>query len=201
MCDPRARLRLREAEAAQMTGDSYAAYLLASLRATSLWGLWQRWLTLIRRWRLLSTVLRWSVILLGWLETSAIFLLTVTVLLAAGLPLLLCGAVMLLLGLAQHHRCSRMLGHCLAGQQICVCIAQRGAFAPGSYFGGMVRALAARENCTVLIVSPYFWRSFGRPYVTLRRDGMRLFTLRRHYYFALRRRILLPNRAHVTIIY
>ncbi len=201
MCDPHEQLRRREADAAKLERGSYAAYLLAELRATSLWGLWQRWLTLLRRWRLLSAILRWTVILAGWLETSAIFLLTVTVLLAAGLPLLVGGAVMLLIGLAQHRRCSRMLGQALAGQKIIVCVAQRGAFAPGSYFGGMVRALAAREDCAVLVISPYFWRSHGRPYVTLRRDGARLYTLRRHYYFSLRRRILRPNRARVTIIY
>ncbi|MBQ8397054.1 MAG: hypothetical protein IJX53_02505 [Clostridia bacterium] len=201
MCDRREQLDRRSAEAARLGQNSYFAYLLASLRATSLWGLWQQLLTAVRRWRLLSAILRWSTIILTWLETSAVFLLAVTALLAAGLPLLVGAGVMLSVGLLQHRRCNAALSAHLAGRHIYVCVAARGALEPDSYFHGMVRALADRADSAVIVVSPYFWRSHGRAYVTMRRDGENLYLIRRHYFFSLRRRVLRPNSARVTILY
>lgn len=201
MCDRREQLSRRADEATRLERRSYPAYLLACLRATSLWGLWQQLLTAVRRWRLLSAILRWSTIILTWLETSAVFLLAVTALLAAGLPLLAGAAVMLLIGLFQHHRCNEALSRTLAGRRIYVCIAARGALEEGSYFRGMVRDLAARDDSAVIVVSPHFWRSHGRAYVTMRRDSENLYFIRRHYFFSLRRHILHPNSARVTILY
>lgn len=201
MCDHREQLDRRSAEAARLGKNSYFSYLLASLRATSLWGLWQQLLTAVRRWRLLSAILRWSTIILTWLETSAVFLLAVTALMATGLPLLVGAGVMLLVGLSQHHRCNETLSRTLSDRRIYVCVAARDALVEGSYFHGMVRDLAARGDTAVIVVSPHFWRSHGHAYVTMRRDGENLYLIRRHYFFSLRRRILRPNSARVTILY
>lgn len=205
MCDRREQFLQRRREADRLNRHSYPAYLLASLRTTSVWPLWQRLLTLARRWRLLSTVLRWIGIVLVWLETSAVFLLLFTVLAASALPLLGGAAVMLLIGSFQHRRFNAELNAALAGSRIYVCVASRSTSEESRFFRGMVRNLAAREDSAVIIVSPYFWKSAGltsgHGYITLRRECSRVYLIRQHYFFSLRRHVLRPNGARVTIIY
>lgn len=185
---------------------SYLSYLLARLRATSAWGLGQRLLTMARRYRVLTTTLRVITTIITWVETSAFFLIYATIFLVTGVPLLIGSLVMLVVGIFQHHRCNEELAATLAGRQIYVCVAAReGLTEEDSYFRGMVRNLAARENSAVIVVSPFFWKTHGigerHSYVTLRHESRNIYLIRQHYYFSLRRHVLRPNSENVTILF
>lgn len=185
---------------------NYLSYLLARLHATSVWGLWQKLLTMARRYRLLTTTLRVITMIITWLETSAFFLLYTTIFLVTSVPLMLGSLLMLIVGTFQHHRCNEELSATLTEQQIYVCVAAReGLLDEDSYFRGLVRDLAARDNSAVIVVSPFFWKSHGigerRQYVTLRHESRNIYLIRRHYYFSLRRHVLRPNSNRVTILF
>ena len=204
MCRNEQRLARQSEETRRLSRRSYVGYLIACLRATSAWELWQNLLTFARRWRLLATILRILTIAVTWLETSAIFLLSATVLGVLGLPLLVGAVIMLLIGIFQHRLCNKALAKALAGRRLYVLIADRAALDTDSYFRGMVRDLAGCADSTAIVVSPYFWKSTGifrgSPYVTLRRETPNIYLIRRHYFFSLRRHVL-PCVKQVTILY
>lgn len=176
----------------------YPAYLLACLRATSVWSFWQRLLTAARRYRVLTAVLRGTAMVVAWLETSAFVLIYATVFLLTVPVLLVSSFVLLIVGLFQHRRCNAMLAERLAGRRVLVCFADRDALIDAdSYFCGMVRDFAARPDTAVIVVSPYFRSGRGmgtrKVYITLCREEAvegEIYLIRRHYYFSLRRHVL-----------
>ena len=186
----------------------YGAYLLQKLRATSLWIIWQRLLTITRRFRLLSLTLRMFIRLITFLETGT-FVLLYVLLIAIALPLVLLGSLFLLIiGILQHKKCASHLAALFdehANTHIYVCFAHPAALQPHRYFGGMVRALAEEKQNIVLVVSPYFARNHGiagrHAYLAMRRDAPRLYLIRRHLYFHLRRRLFTRDQNRIILLH
>ncbi|MBR6708622.1 MAG: hypothetical protein IKL84_02970 [Clostridia bacterium] len=187
----------------------YPAYLLARLRATSLWVHWQRVLRAFRRWRIFTATIRVLLIAFTWLETGAFFLVYAAVVLLALPLLLLSGAILLTVGLLEHRQYNARLARQLADKHVYLFFPDsRTLKASHDYLCGMVRDFAARPDTAVIVVSPYFWSGRGladrRPYVTLRCEAVGdvcLYLVRRHYYFSLRRHVLRNGPACVALIF
>lgn len=187
MCDGRERLREVAGEAARLASPSYPAYLRALWRSNALRRLWGR----------VAPVFRWVSRILRWLERSTLVIAGAVLLTAVGLPVLLAVGVVVLCGYSQHRHCNAVLRRALRGRRVYVCFASPDV---GIFFRGTVRALA-ETGAAVIVVSPYLWRSGGRPYLTMRRVGAGVYLIRRHYWFSLFRRVLSGMRDNLTLIY
>ncbi|MBE6575587.1 MAG: hypothetical protein E7654_04850 [Ruminococcaceae bacterium] len=183
----------------------YTAYLLARLRSLPLRGTVTRIMEILRPWRLLTLILRIIARLITWLETGTLLLLLLLAGTLALPPLLLCGLLTPITWAVQNRRCATRLQAIMdqsPGGQIYVCFAAPRALEPNSYFRGMIRALTARGG-TVLVV-PHSPRRGSSPLRTgsaMHREEQNLYFIRERLYFHLRRRVLLPRRARLTLIY
>ncbi len=170
---------------------------LEDLRKTVLqarpYRLWVTLLAYLRRVRTVSLVLRVTGWLLTLLQTGALVLLTTLVFFIL-LPILLLGSLtILLVALLDTRHSLRTLRSVLSGNRVLV------FFSPLGSFGAQhVLALAKDAQTVVLVVSPHWFSPacLGRSrfFVNLRRDGVRLFVIRRYFFFAVRRSLLDPNR-------
>lgn len=156
------------------------------------------WLYL-RRVKLLQTVLSVAAAL-GALAA-------VTALSAAVLPFLLfTGGSFILWVLLHARRMDGLLEQELAGRRVRVLIPICGrALRDGSFFIRSARSMAAEEGVAVLVISPYLFSRRGlgetKGFLTARKEGERLYLLRRYYYFLFRRRVLDGLWGEVTVVY
>lgn len=154
--------------------------------------LWITLLAYLRRVRTVSLVLRITGWLLTLLQTGALVLLTTLVFFIL-LPILLLGGFgTLLVALLDTRRSLRALRSALSGKRVFVFFAPLGDFGASS-----LRSLARTPDVAVLAVSPH-WLSptyLGRSrfFVNARRDGDRIFVIRRYFFFAVRRSLLDPS--------
>jgi hypothetical protein len=137
-------------------------------------------------------VLRITGWLLTLLQTGALVLLTTLVFFIL-LPILLLGGLgTLLVALLDTRRRLRALRSALSGKRVFV------FFSPLGDFGAQhVHALSQDEQTLVLAVSPHWFSPtyLGRSrfFVNARRDGDRIFVIRRYFFFAVRRSLLDPD--------
>ena len=170
---------------------SFFKYVLGNIRSAALYGHWLRVLAYFRRLRLVAIILRIAGILLTVLQTGALVLLTTVIFLIA-LPIfvsLMLG--ILLTALLESRKTNRVLSKLLCGKRIYILFA---AEDPTPFFIANAKDLALRPNAAVLIVSPFLLSSKGifrkRFYCTARREAENIYTLRRYYFFNLRKKVL-----------
>ena len=151
--------------------------------------LWQSILGYVRKFRMISFILRLTGWILTILQTSALVLLTTAIFFVI-LPLL--GAVLLgvlFTALPDLRRSLRLIRPRISGKRIYIFFGEAGDFRTRE-----AHALASEENTAVLVVSPYWIAPKGlgryRFYVNVRQEGERLFLIRRFFYFSLRKQIL-----------
>lgn len=153
--------------------------------------LWQSILAYIRRFRMISFLLR----LIGWiltiLQTGALVLLTTAVFFVI-LPVLAAFvAGVLLTALLDTRRSLRRMQKQLSDRRVYVFFGTEGPFGEGN-----VRELSERPDSAVLVVSP-FWvspKGLGKAgfYVNVRQESDHLYLIRRYFYFSLRKKVLKP---------
>lgn len=164
----------------------------SALQEARSYRLWQKLLLNLRRIRLISFFIR----IIGWiftlLQTGTLVLLS-TVILFVALPLILA----FLLGVAfaaliDTRKSFKRLSAALQDKRVYVLFCVNGAFAEAN-----ARALASDPSLAVLAVSPYRISSGGfhrsKRYVNMRQEGERLFLIRRHFYFFVRKHLLKPD--------
>lgn len=132
---------------------------------------------------------------------------TVAVVSAAVLPFLLFVTVLLaMLALLRSRRMNRILRQELTHRRIRIMIPPRGnSFSQDSFFLRNARSMAAEDNVTVIIVTPYLISNRGMKqqgfFFTARKEADNLYLVRRHYFFILRRQVLDTLDSDMTIIY
>ena len=160
--------------------------------------LWQSILGYVRKFRMISFLLRLTGWILTILQTGALVLLTTAIFFVI-LPLLTAVlAGLMLTALLDTRHSLRAIRPRLSGKQVYVFFGETGAFREAE-----ARALANEENTAVLIVSPHWVISRGigkrRFYVNVRQEGNQLFLIRRYFYFTLRKRVL--KKENTVLVY
>lgn len=131
----------------------------------------------------------------------------VAVVSAAVLPFLFVGsATLTVLALLRSRRMNRILQKELTDRRIRIMVPPRGnSLNPGSFFIRNARAMAAEENVTVIVVTPYLISQRGLggqgKFFTARKEAKDLYLVRRHYFFVLRRKVLDVVDGEITVIY
>lgn len=188
------------------SAGGYGRYVAALVQTTSLWAQCQRVRLYLRRYRLLTTVFRVATRVVTLAETSAVFLVWLSVSLVL-LPILVLLMLMtLFFAFVRSDDTNRRLRTVLTGERVVLVPAERRQLKNSGYFRAMVKDFAA-DGAICLVISPYFFapRGLGGKgyYVTARREYERVYLVRKHYYFAMRRALLGKRNvaADVTYVY
>ena len=153
----------------------------------------------LRRVRVVQTVLT-VVVAIGAVVAVAVVSATI-------LPFLFFGTALLtMLATIRSRQMNRILKQELTDHRIRILFPPRGgSLEEGSFFIRNARAMAAEDNVTVIVVSPYVVSRRGLGgrgrFFTARREADHLYLVRRHYFFALRKKVLDSLAGEITVIY
>lgn len=179
--------------------SSFLRYLWESVMESAPVQLLSRLIQYLRRIRAIQLILT---ILLAL--TAVV---TVAVVSAAALPFLLVGAALLaMLALLRSRHMNRILHREMTSHRIRIMIPPRGkSLSKDSFLLRNARAMAAEDNVTVIVVTPYLVSNRGVRkggfFFTARKEAEHLYLVRRHYFFILRRRVLDTLNCDITVIY
>ncbi len=164
---------------------------LLSLRRARPYRFWQTCLAYFRRFRMISYIIRVIGYLFALLQTGTLVLLT-TALFFILLPLLLLSVGgMLLVAFLDMRKSGKKLKKIIGEKRVYV------FFAVGEFGASNAQALSREEDLICLSVSPYWVSPDGatskRFYLNVRRESSNYFTVRRYFYFHIRKKILSPS--------
>jgi hypothetical protein len=169
---------------------------------------WSKVLAYFRRIRLVRTIGLVLAFLWAAARTSALFVVFSAVYLTL-LPVLIMGSGLAFFISILHSRAvNRRLREQLTGCHIRILIPSRTVpFDPRvqPFFFASARSMAAEPHTAVIVVSPYSWSPGGfgsrRMFFTARCESERLYLVRKHYYFILRRRVLDAIDPDLSLLY
>ena len=176
---------------------SFAGYLCHLVTNAPLYLHWQRLLSYVRKFRMITFTLRVITIILTILETGALVILTTAVFLVI-LPIL----AALMLGILvtariDSRRANQAMSKALEGKRVYLFFLPRGE---ASFLCAWARELA-REGNAVVLISPYWISPTGisgrKFYFTVRKEETDLYLIRRYYFFSFRKHVLKKERAVV----
>ena len=161
---------------------------LSSLRRARPYRFWKTCLAYFRRFRMISYIIRVIGYLFALLQTGTLVLLT-TALFFILLPLLLLSVGgMLTVAFLDMRKSGKKLKRIIGEKRVYV------FFAIGGFGASNALALSQGEELICIAVSPYWISSEGavsrRFYLNLRRESPNFFTIRRYFYFYVRKKIL-----------
>ena len=194
--------------ALSLTSSSYIAYLKSRLMHASLYGIVKKVSGGFRKFKLVSTVMRITTSAVTFIGTGALFIfLSGIAIFFFPFVLLLCGAVYLA-SMLFRKKAFKMFDKCLSGQSILVFFPKSGRpFEEGSCFSKTLNKVSknTKESNFVIIVSPFFLSPVGFGgkgyYTTLRFEKENVCLIRKHAFFALRRKLLGKYSGRTTYIY
>ncbi len=182
-----------------MAEKSYIRYSVKLARSTYAFGLANKVIKYFRRFRLLSTLLRWVTRLVVLAESGVALVASLSVFIVA-LPFVLVLALFSLVALLfRGRRVVKSLGEKLKDKRVYILFASREQIkrknSEKGYFYSNARSLASNGSA-VIIVSPFFFSKKGfegsNYYVTAREEGEgeNIFLVRKTFFFMLRRRVI-----------
>ena len=184
----------------------YSAYIWDLIRHTSAFRIYSLIVRVVRKYSFIR--ITFKILLAVWaaLQSGAIFLVSASFFIVL-LPFsVLLAQITLLVMLFFAKRVNRKNLERLKYHSITIFFpADKAAFSSKSFFYGMTRAEAERENRFCIVVSPYYWKSIGingekrKPYIASRLEDENILLVRRHYYFSLKKKVLLLPSAHITM--
>lgn len=191
---------------ARSEGRNLLVFFITLIRRSRPAMIWERYVKYIHRFRALTTALR----LLPWLLLliSTNTLLYAAVALAAILaPILLLVLFSLVASAAVRHRhVNRIMEKHLAGKTVFVFFPTRDhPLAESAFWRDNLASLVALESACAVVVSPFFFSPRGlrrEPfYLNAREEAPRVFLVRRHYFYALKKHVLQKHVSRLFFIY
>ena len=192
-----------------MSSKSYPSYLRSLVKSTSLWAFVKRGMSHIRRFRILSGILRAVTRIVIWAESGVAFIAWFSAMVVI-LPVFgLLSLISLFVALFRSRNANRYFEEALQGKKVYILFAAKKQLSAGGkkirFFEGNVRDLASGENAVCFVVSPYSFRRKGLggsdAYVTARHEGDNIYMVRKNYFFMLRRKIISRVAADIITIY
>ena len=197
----------RAGEAHLFHHRGYVGYLAALVRRNSVYRLWKKYVGYFRRIRLVSVTLRIFSYVFLLLQTGTVFFIILLLLLVV-LPILAAVAlVAYLIALLLMRRDNKKMSTLCKAKNIYVFFPRRTEeFSRGNFWKGNILSFAEQPDARVIVVSPYVFSGKGMGekgnyYFNFRRESKHLYFIRKHYFFALRRRVLSECRGRITLIY
>ena len=189
-------LKRRTDKAKLYSKKSFAAFLLGSFRAKTLFSYYQRIVYIVRKYTFVTTSIKIFTFLFALLQSSALIVLF-TGTLAISIPITLISSYLAVtFTFLFRKRITKKTKEALRGKRITVLFPSKGrAFEKNSYFRGMIKDITKDENSVAIVVSPYYFSSIGigkskKYYLATRNDGEGVIMIRNHYYFTFKKKIL-----------
>lgn len=203
---PENELLARAAFSTVSENQTYLSFTLGLFQSSRLFRVWERYVKYFRRFRFVTTAMRllpWILLLIST-NTLLYAIAAVAVILV---PLLVLTILSLVASAPIRHRSmnDRMAKH-LFEKTVYVIFPERAKeFAGAAFWKANVLDLAADSDARVVIVSPFLLSPRGlnenRFYFNARRETPNVFLVRRHYFFSLRRNVLIPLVKRLILIY
>lgn len=188
-----------------MSERRYLKYLLNFMQSTSAWVAFRKFMIFVRRFRIVSGLLKILTVVVALAETSAAVLVSVSALLVLLPVVAVLSLGMTFASLVRAKSTNRVLLSDLEGKRIYVLFGEREQFKKSSYFSGMACSFASNGGACI-IVSPYAISDRGiggrGHYVSARMEKEHVYILRKNYFFLFRRAVLERHfAANVVYIY
>ncbi len=184
-------LHRRATDAVLFSNKGYFSYLASLLQSNSFYQAWKKFTLYFRRIGLVSTTFRIVGYIFALVQTGTLFFLALIVILLALPTVALIAFAMLLLGKLYSRRDNKKLIAALTDKKVYIFFPARTAeFSHGTFWKENMLSLAVREDTVVLVVSPYFLSRKSvtankRAYLNYKQETPSLYTVRKHYYFSL----------------
>lgn len=198
--------RSRGARSALAESNSLFSFLRSTLEDSRLFALWQRFLKYFRRFRFATTLMR----LLPWilfLASTHTLLYAVVAVAFIGIPFLITAIATLWISVVLRHKSTnRAFASLLTQKTVLVFFPQRnGEFGRSDFWRANLLSLSQNDDVIIIIVSPFVFSPCGlfdgRFYYNARAEKRNVFLVRRHYFFSLRKHVLLPLVKRLIFIY
>ena len=187
--------------------DGYLSYLWKGMKNASVFRIYSNILNTVKHLTFITTTIQVIVFILAIVKSSAIFIISASAFIVS-LPFIILvsgtGAFLTFLGRKRATKTNRPL---LTGKDVYVFFpAKKSAMRPDSYFAGLVKSFSNRENTVCVIVTQglFFSRGIGnksRYFFTSKVDAPNIIVVRRHYYFELKQKIIIPLSHAINEIY
>lgn len=203
----RADLEKRAQNARHYAKKSYTAFLVSLISATSVFKLYKRIVGIVKKYTLVTFSLKIATYILAAVQSSAIFVVALSVFLISLPFTFIIGYSATLLSFFAKKRMLKKASRILCGKRIAVFFPSRGAFlTKSSFFAGTVRDWRDRYSGIAIIVSPYIFSKRGisaapKAFTLMREEEKDILIIRRHFYFALSKKILKKQEESLTEIY
>ncbi|MEE0969144.1 MAG: hypothetical protein U0M06_07225 [Clostridia bacterium] len=191
-----------------MKSRSYPRYLAALIKSNTLWLMIQKGLAHLRRFRLLSGILKILTRIVVLAESGVAFLAWFSVMIVV-LPVLgVLSLVSLSVALLRSRNANNFFRSEIKDKNVYILFAHKKQLASrprkSAFFYENVKDLTS-DGSVCFVVSPYF---FGRKglggddfYVTARKEKDNIYLVRKNYFFMLRRRVISTHASSVVTIY
>ncbi len=195
------QLYKRADEAQLFRTKGYFSYLIAQMKQNSFYQMWKKFILYFRRIGLVSIILQAAGYIFMLVQSGAVFLLALLIL---PVILLVAVGVYLTARLCDKHD-NRKLKHAVRETNVYIFFPTRTAeFSHGTFWKSNIYSFKETENNCVFVVSPYFFSGKGlfqkhNFYLNYTEEAPRLYLVRKHYFFSLRR--ILHSCKRVTLIY
>lgn len=183
------------------------SFLLAQLKFTSFFHIYRRALTIFRRYSFITTSLKVFSIVFLFIEASVLVLVSTSAFIISLIFTLFISQLLTLFTFFIRKRYNKRNTELMQEKNVCIFFPPKErAFDYDSFFQGLVREEAEKENSVSVIVSPFLFSSVGlehskKMYYYCRNDGKNILLVRRRYYFTLRKKVISQVAANVKEIY
>ena len=182
------------------------SFLKEWIRTAAFYRTWEQILKYFRRFRVVSTAFRLFPWILLLISTHTI-LYAVAASAVVLLPLFVISLISFFASTSiRYKKANQAMRHYLQNQTVYVLFPERAReFSSGTFWRYNVMDLAMRENTSVVIVSPFLFSSRGMFhksfYFNLRMEQTRIFLVRHHYFFSLKKHVLLTCTRRSIFLY
>ena len=185
----------------------YTTYLIALISNTSVFRLYKKIVSVLKKYTLITVSLRIAAYILTAIQSSAIFVVALS-LFVVSLPVtFIFGYLALILSFFGRRRVIKRTKEMISDRAVTVFFAQRGdSLTKDSYFAGMIKDHTERTGCVSVIISPYFLSSKGisgskKLFFIMREEEKDVIVIRRHFFFSLKKLLFKNMNDSLTMIY
>lgn len=200
------RLLSRAEFCALSESRNYFAFSVGLFQSSRLFRVWEKYVKYFRRFRFVTAAVRLFPWILLLISTNTL-LYAVAAVAVILIPFLLLALLSLATSaLIRYKDVNARMAKQLAEKTVYVVFPERAKeFSDSAFWKANALDLATRKDACVIVVSPFLLSPSGlsgkRFYFNVRREKQNVFLVRRHYFFSLRKNVLIPFIERLIFIY
>ena len=187
-------------------GRSYFKTVVAFIRSSLVYRAWIKFLSLFRRFRLLTYIAAFISYALALVGTGALLLVYLSVAAVALILSALILSVFLIIAIDDMKRSNAYLTDKLCEKDVYIFFSSSaGAISQSSFFGRNALDISTCDNACILLITPSLFSRRGlyrdHFFLTLKKECDNIYIIRKYYYFSFKKRVLPKLSGRVTMIF